>query len=52
MLRIYKFKIEMKYKEVIYDNTKEWICGFISFWLKICANCCFWYLLFFLGTLA
>jgi len=53
MLRIYKFKIEMLYKEVIYDKWKMSIFAVLfRFGLNFYANCCFWYLLFFLGTLA
>ena|GEM_PF-5894712 len=33
-------------------NGKVRIYDIISFWLKIYGNCCFWYILFFLGTLA
>lgn len=42
----------MRYKEVFYDKLNKEGCFIISFWLKFYVNCCFWYILFFLGTLA
>ncbi len=52
MLRIYRLKIEKRYKEVFYDKLNKGGCVVISFWLIFYVNCCFWYILFFLGTLA
>lgn len=41
MLRIYKFKIEMKYKEVIYDKYKSGYLCYYFFLVKILCKLLF-----------